>query len=351
MENRYRLYRRSQAIYYIEDVVTKRQESLRTRDRNKAVALLVARNQAIAQPALNVTMAKAYLSGRSPELSTRTWIDVFEEMTTAYDGSTKKRFQSFAKSAPVQHLKRVPLIETESSHFLNTMRHPRAGSSTNKWMRIVHNRALDLGWLLAPVLARKVWPAFRTKKGIPITIEQHRRLVDAEADGEFARYLEVLWETGGAQTDIACLHRDNIDPFNQRLTFNRRKLERRSMGEVAIVIGNELKRVLGQLPAKGFLFPSLAEQDDKVRSSRFRKVADRQGFADVTLHSYRYAWARRAKSFGMPLREAMAHLGHGSKAVHQAYAESAEIVTLPLEFYEKQFKAKILQFATQLGLE
>jgi hypothetical protein len=64
-----------------------------------------------------------------------------------------------------------------TSHFLKTMRHPRAGSSTNKWMRIVHNRALDLGWLLAPVLARKVWPAFRTKKGIPITLEQHRRLV------------------------------------------------------------------------------------------------------------------------------------------------------------------------------
>jgi hypothetical protein len=47
----------------------------------------------------------------------------------------------------------------------------------------------------------------------------------------------------------------------------------------------------------------------------------------------------------MPSREAMAHLGHGNKAVHQAYSESAEIVTLPLEFYEKQYKEKILQFA------
>ena len=65
---------------------------------------------------------------------------------------------------------------------------------------------------------------------------------------------------------------------------------------------------------------------------------------EITQHGYRYAWARRAKSFGMPLREAMAHLGHGSKAVHQAYSESAEIVTLPLEFYEKQHRDKILQF-------
>lgn len=346
METRFKVYQRGNGIYYIQDVVTNQQESLRTRDKKKALALLVARNQAVAQPALNVTMAKAYLSGRSPELSTRNWNDVFEEMTLGYDGSTKKRFASFIKSAPVQPLKRVPLIETDASHFLNTMRHPRAGSSTNKWMRIVHNRALDLGWLLAPVLARKVWPAFRTKKGIPITLEQHRRLVEAEQDEEFARYLEVLWETGGAQTDIACLHRDSTNLFTRRLTFNRRKLEKRSLGEVAIVIGEELQRVLGQLPPKGFLFPNLAKQDDKVRASRFRKVADRQGFTEITLHSYRYAWARRAKSFGMPLREAMAHLGHGSKAVHQAYSESAEIVTLPLEFYEKQYKEKILQFAT-----
>src|SRR5258707_8160154 len=73
-------------------------------------------------------------------------------------------------------------------------------------------------------------------------------------------------------------------------------------------------------------------------------TTQRQGFTEITLHGYRYAWARRAKSFGMPLREAMAHLGHGSKAVHQAYSESAEIVTLPLEFYEKQHRDKILQF-------
>ena len=50
----------------------------------------------------------------------------------------------------------------------------------------------------------------------------------------------------------------------------------------------------------------------------------------------------------MPLREAMAHLGHGSKAVHQAYLESAKIVTLLLEFYEKQYKEKILQFDRDL---
>jgi hypothetical protein len=194
METRYKVYQRGNGIYYLEDVVTSQQESLRTRDRKKALTLLVARNQAAAQPALNVTMAKAYLSGRSPELSTRSWNDVFEDMILSYQASSRKRFTTFSKSAPIQPLKRMLLIETEASHFLNALRHPQAGSSTNKWMRIVHNRALDLGWLLAPVLARKVWPAFRTQKTIAITAEQHKRLVAAETDEEFARYLEVLWE-------------------------------------------------------------------------------------------------------------------------------------------------------------
>jgi len=32
----------------------------------------------------------------------------------------------------------------------------------------------------------------------------------------------------------------------------------------------------------------------------------------------------------------MAHLGHGSKAVHRAYARLADRVTMPLEWYEEQ---------------
>jgi hypothetical protein len=44
----------------------------------------------------------------------------------------------------------------------------------------------------------------------------------------------------------------------------------------------------------------------------------------------------------MPEREAQAHLGHGSKAVHWAYAKRAQIVTLPLEDYEAMKDKKLL---------
>jgi integrase len=56
----------------------------------------------------------------------------------------------------------------------------------------------------------------------------------------------------------------------------------------------------------------------------------------VTLHCYRYAWAQRAKACGYPERYAQQALGHGSKAVHRAYAADAEVKVPALEDYEKQ---------------
>jgi hypothetical protein len=46
------------------------------------------------------------------------------------------------------------------------------------------------------------------------------------------------------------------------------------------------------------------------------------------LHSYRYAWAERAKVAGMPERFAQEALGHNSRAVDRAYAKRA-LVKVP----------------------
>ncbi len=56
----------------------------------------------------------------------------------------------------------------------------------------------------------------------------------------------------------------------------------------------------------------------------------------VTLHSYRYAWAQRARKAGYPERFAMENLGHNSKAVHWAYAGLAEVELPSLGEFERQ---------------
>ncbi|MCI0537862.1 MAG: hypothetical protein L0Z50_21825 [Verrucomicrobiales bacterium] len=75
------------------------------------------------------------------------------------------------------------------------------------------------------------------------------------------------------------------------------------------------------------------------------------GIEGVSLHSYRYAWAERAKKAGYPERFAQEALGHNSAAVHRAYAKKAEVILPPLEEYERRIvrldkeviKAAVLQ--------
>lgn len=56
----------------------------------------------------------------------------------------------------------------------------------------------------------------------------------------------------------------------------------------------------------------------------------------MTLHSYRCAWAERAKKAAYPKRFAQQALGQNSKAVHQTYAKKAKVILPPLEVYEEQ---------------
>jgi integrase len=68
------------------------------------------------------------------------------------------------------------------------------------------------------------------------------------------------------------------------------------------------------------------------------------GIKGVRLHSYRYAWAERARRAGYPERFAQEALGHNSKAVHRAYARKAKVIVPSLVSYESKDKdAKLLQ--------
>jgi integrase len=90
------------------------------------------------------------------------------------------------------------------------------------------------------------------------------------------------------------------------------------------------------LPKTGPLFPYLATVRPGDRATEFKQRCARLGIEGVTLHSYRYAWAERAKTCGYPERFAQAALGQNSKAVHRAYARKAQVVIPTLEDYERK---------------
>ena len=54
------------------------------------------------------------------------------------------------------------LFPRNGIYYIEDQTTGKQSNSTNKYLRIVHNRAMDLGWRVSPVLAWKVRPKERT---------------------------------------------------------------------------------------------------------------------------------------------------------------------------------------------
>ena len=333
MKLRFRLYRRRQGgRFYAQDSVTGKQESLGTVDRSEALRLLHARNEATHHPGLNLQIARAYLAADDPATAQRTWLTVMETMaqTKTPGTSSRARWERAIKDPAYALLRTLPLVQTKPEHLLRVM---EAGTiSTNMFLRRLQNFAIDMTWLPWPVLTKRQWPPIHHRERRSITLAEHRALVARETNLELKAFYELAWHIGGAQTDLAGLKAENIDWEHRLISFNRMKT-----GSLAVLrFGEELAVVLRQLPKTGHLFPKWSRISASDRAARFGWRCRRLGIVGVSLHSYRYAWAERAKIAGYPERFAQEALGHKSQAVHRAYARKARVELPSLEEYEKQ---------------
>jgi hypothetical protein len=62
--------------------------------------------------------------------------------------------------------------------------------------------------------------------------------------------------------------------------------------------GRKCAEVLRSLPQSGALFPNLRKVKSKDRANEFRQRCHGLGIKGVSLHSYRYSWAERARKAG-----------------------------------------------------
>jgi hypothetical protein len=67
---------------------------------------------------------------------------------------------------------------------------------------------------------------------------------------------------------------------------------------VLVHLGGEALNLFKDLPGEGPLFPYLARVRAGDRATEFKSRWRQLGIVGVTLHSYRYAWAERAKTVG-----------------------------------------------------
>jgi hypothetical protein len=327
MKNRFSLFQRA-GIFYVEDTTTGKQKSLRTRDRADAERLQAAQNEAAHLPAMNLQIAQVYLQHGDPQLATRTWQQVMEHIAALKAGPTRLRWQRAIRNQPLDLIRQRKLIETTADDFAAVLQ--AGGVATNVYLRRIHHYAMTMHWLPWPVLPKRHWPPICYGLKRAITAEEHHKIVQRETNPALRAYYQLLWHLGGAQTDMANLKAENVEWNRRVIAYRRCKTGTMSL----ISFGEEVAGILKMLPATGLLFPTLASLTDSKRAQYFRRRIGTVGVSGVTLHSYRYAWAERAKAAGYPERFAMQALGHASKMVHRAYAKQAQVILPPLETYE-----------------
>lgn len=336
MNARYRLtYRgvRGGMFYYFDKKLGKR-FSLGTRDEAEAKQLIEAKNIAERQPTLNMQIAKAYIAGSDTGVKTRTWREAMEALTNTKHGANKERWQRVAKDKALALLLDRIVIETQGEQLLKIL---QSGTvSTNVYLRRLHNFCLDMTWLPWPLIPKRQWPAVRFKEKRAITLEEHSKIIAREGNVERRAFYKLVWYVGASQSDLANLQAEDVDWQTHIISFFRMKTRWRGQQPPQIRFGKEVEEILKDLPSTGPLFPYLRSVRAGDRATEFKQRCAGLGIHGVSLHSYRYSWAERAKTAGYPERFAQMSLGHNSKAWARAYSKKAQVVLPPLEEYERK---------------
>ena len=297
MTDKFRIFRRASGVWYIEDKKTRHQQSLCTRDGTEAKRLLLARNEAHRQPAINIQIARAYLSASDPKLITRTWQEVMDTLAAGKRGTNQDRWLRAINDRNFDIIRQLPLIETRADHFLKVMADKKV--SSNVFLRRIHNYALAMDWLLKPVIPKASWPKFHFKSKRAITADEHRRIVEREKNPECRAFYQLCWHLGGSQMDMANLTAEDVGWNNQTICYQREKLKNQE--------GRHVK-------------PPLIRFGEEV-AGILRVLRSQIGAG------------------GLDAQEA---LGHNSKAVHRAYAKNAEVRIDSLDEWEQKAREKIV---------
>ena len=292
--------------------------------------MIDAKNDSLRQPALNLNIARAYLAGADSGFSTRTWRNVLESLIATKRGSTQARWMRAGKDKTLVPLLDKTVAETQTEHFFAAL---NTGTvSTNVHLRKLHNFALSVGWLPWPIMPKRPWPEIVFKEKRAITEAEHQKIVAQEKNPEYRAFYELLWHLGGSQGDMAHLCTENVEWHDRTIAYFRIK----TGSSVIVHFGEAVEGILKALPQQGPLFPNILKSRESDRATCFKRRCTLCGIFGVTLHSYRYAWAERARTAGVPERFAQEALGHNSAAVHRAYAKKAKVKIPSLEEYERK---------------
>ena len=277
MKTRYRLTRRGSRgdTLYCVDSATGKRTSLNTSDEDAAQQIILAKNQAERQPALNLQIAKAYMSGTDRGTATRTWKDAIESITAMKDGANQERWRRVVSDKAFVPLWPLVVIETQGDTLLKVL---QAGCvSTNIYLRRLHNFCCDMSWLPWPLIPKRQWPKIRFKEKRAITWEEHGKIVEREKNPERKAFYQLAWHLGASQSDLAHLQAEDMDWTAKIICFVRMKTAWRGQQPPQIRFGKDVETILATLPKTGPLFPYLRNIEPGHRATEFMSGSQKLG--------------------------------------------------------------------------
>jgi hypothetical protein len=271
MTQRYRKFQRNWGTWYAFDNATGNSVSLKTRVKAEAVQKVNAMNETERQPGINLGLARVYLNATDPKLATRIWQDVMEDILTKKIEDTLKRWETAIKDKNFDCIPNLHVCETRPEHFDRTLADGKP--STNVYLRRIHNHALGMEWLLKSVIPRLQWPKFAAKDKRAITEEEHAAIIQREQNSERRDFYELLWLTGAAQSDGACLRAEDINWNTKTICFTRKKLKSRgtSVKPTLFRFNTDIEAILKRRPSSGQLFPNLCTMRAGDRATEFKQ--------------------------------------------------------------------------------
>ena len=266
----------------------------------------------------------------------------WENLMTMYASTgkpqTQQRKHNEFKMPRWNQLRHSDITETTGCDFLELLNN--GGSMTQVYLSALQQLAIDLGARSHVVLPKKMFPKKVKVAKRAVTLDEHRMLCSNLHSYRWSCYLELLWETGAAQSDAASFRIEDMD--GDVLVYRRHKTGSRA----AQHLSEKVKALLNSLKygrIKGLFMPAIEKINSKDRASIFRRLCKRCDIEGISLHSYRYAWAERAFQAGMPERLAMVALGHNSSAIHRVYAKGARLVAPSLDDYSPEGNPAVIK--------
>src|ERR1039457_4584311 len=135
--------------------------------------------------------------------------------------SSRERYASVFKSPSFDGLRNKKLLETTTDDFFAVFKDGKV--SIVYFLKRLHNFALSLGWIALPGVAPYLLPKYEPKDGRGLTLAEHHSILASEKKAEWKLFLELLWETGAAQSDAANFKAEDVDWQSRTITYFRAK--------------------------------------------------------------------------------------------------------------------------------